>query len=118
MATGEDRTIVQMIAVPRDALHRLDQGVLYWQNATQFHGTQGNGISLVRMEKVQMFMKLAQAYQQHVPVSYNDFHSNRKVMWKVRIEIYLAQFKCADLKNTKDKASPSLKHFVEISCER
>lgn len=42
--------------VPRDALHRLDQDVLYCQNVTQFHGTQVNGISFLRMKKVRPAM--------------------------------------------------------------
>jgi hypothetical protein len=51
-ATGEDRTIVQMPY--SDALHRLDQGVLYCQNVKQFHGTPVNGISFIQLMQIQI----------------------------------------------------------------
>jgi hypothetical protein len=44
-------------------MHRLDQGVLYCQNVTQFNGTQANVVSFVFMKKV--WPSLA------------DFHENR-----------------------------------------
>jgi len=79
----------------RDALHRLDQGVLYCHNVTQFHGTQGNGISLVRMEKVRR-STCRFSWNSHTLSSntcryvITNFTPIGKLMWKVRIEIYLA----------------------------
>jgi len=64
-----------------DAVHRLYQGILYFQHVIRVNGTLINVISYTLVSKIleRIFTEPKNSQNSYVNISYNEFHPNRTV---------------------------------------
>jgi hypothetical protein len=64
----------------RCTLHRLYQGILYFQHVIRFNGTLTNVISCTLVSKIleRIFTESKNSQNSYVNISYNEFHPNRQ----------------------------------------